>query len=185
LGLVTQLYTFWHSYGSDIQNGAVVLSAIAAFAVIRDSGRTAKRRGTMDLILHQESDAELIAGRVAFNAIKAGTIRPSAYGKPDKKGSDEAETIRKVLNIHELTAVAIGEGVIDECVYRRWFNSTYIADYEAMKDYMGEVRITHSNVKAFSEFERMAIRWRDDRSWGAAPPWYKRKLEAITAVFRA
>jgi hypothetical protein len=182
---LTSLYNFWHSYGSDIQNGAVVLSAIAAFAIIADSRKTAKRRGTLDLIMHQESDAELIQERIEFNKIKNGDTKPSTYGKPNKKGSVEAETLRKVLNIHELTAVAIQERVIDECVYRRWFNGTYIADYEAMKDYISEVRKTWNNPKVFREFERTAIRWRDDVDWDAPPRLLTRKWRALKAVLRA
>jgi hypothetical protein len=185
MGPLSALYNFWHSYGSDIQNGAVVLSAIAAFAVIRDARRTAKRRGTMDLILHQESDKELVEERRKFNEIKRGKIRISSYGKPEERGSEEAQALRKILNIHELTAVAIGEGVIDECVYRRWFNATYIGDYEATKGYIGEARKTHSNPLAFSEFEKMATRWKDDKSWGAAPGWWSRKAKAIRATWRA
>ena len=126
----SELYTFWHSYGSDIQNGAVVLSAIAAFGVISDNRKLARRRGTMDLILHQESDRELVEARVEFNKIKAGEIRPSTYGKPERINDKEAQIIRRVLNVHELTAVAIQQGVIDECVYRTWFNTTFIKDYD-------------------------------------------------------
>jgi hypothetical protein len=185
MGTLSALYNFWHTYGSDIQNGAVVLSAIAAFAVIQDARRTAKRRGTMDLILHQESDKELVEERQKFNKIKAGNIRLSSYGKPDKKASEEAQTLRKVLNIHELTAVAIGEGVIDECVYRRWFNGTYISDYQATKGYITEARRTHANPKAFSEFEKAALRWEEDVSWNANPGWWGRKVKALRSLWRA
>jgi hypothetical protein len=185
MGWFSCLYNFWHSYGSDIQNGAVVVSAVAAFAVIADARKTARRRGTLDLILHQESDTDLIKERHSFNAIKAADTKPSTYGKPNKKGSDEAETLRKVLNIHELTAVAIQEGVIDECVYRRWFNGTYIADYDAMKDYIAEARKTWNNPKVFLEFEKTALRWKEDVNWDSPPGWLTRKWRALKALFRA
>jgi hypothetical protein len=182
---LTGLYHFWHTYGSDIQNGAVVLSAIAAFRIIADTRKTAKRRGTLDLILHQESDSDLIEERIAFNAIKAADTKLSTYGKPNKKSSEQAETLRKVCNIHELTAVAIQERVIDECVYRRWFNGTYIADYEAVKDYIVEVRKTWNNPKLFREFEKTALRWKEDVDWDAPPGWFARKWRALGGVARA
>ncbi|MES3147184.1 DUF4760 domain-containing protein [Sphingomonas aerolata] len=185
MGLTSALYSFWHTYGSDIQNGAVVLSAVAAFAVIRDSRRTARRRGTLDLILHQQSDAELVKSRGEFNKIKAGTERPSSYGKAGQEASVQFETIRKVLNIHELTAVAINEGVIDELVYRRWFNSTLINDREAMKDFMVEVRKTHNAPAAFCEFDKLAKRWRDDPNWNDSPGWFARKRQAAIKLFHA
>ena len=185
MGLLTQAYSFWHAYGSDIQNGAVVLSAIAAFAVIRSARRGANRRNTLDLILHQESDRELIEARLRFNDIKAGSIRLSTFGKADKRLSEEAQTIRKVLNIHELTAVAIAEGVIDERVYRRWFNSNYIADYEATKNYIAEARKTYDNPAAFQEFESAALRWQADRTWYAERGWLVRKREALLRLIKA
>lgn len=185
MGWLSETYQLWHTYGSDIQNGAVVLSAIAAFYIIADARRTAKRRATLDLILHQESDTDLIEERTNFNNIKAGDIKPSSFGKPDRKGTPEAETIRKILNIHELTAVAIQERVMDECVYRRWFNGTYIADYEATKDYIVEARKTYSNPKVFREFEETAVRWKNDDDWGAPPGWARRKWNAATALWRA
>lgn len=181
----TATYQFWHSYGSDIQNGAVVLSAIAAFLVIRDARSVAKRRGTLDLILHQESDAELIDAREGFIALKAGTTKISSYGVADKRSSDEAQHLKKVLNLHELTAVAIQEGVIDECVYRRWFNGTYISDYEATKDYITAVRANYDNSKVFSEFENTALRWKADKAWGAPPSWWVRKWKALKDFCKA
>jgi hypothetical protein len=177
-----QLFDFWKFYGSDIQNGAVVLSAIAAFHVIRDNRRIAKRRGTMDLILHQESDRELVEARTEFNKIKSGETWPSHFGKPDRKNDPEAQIIRRVLNVHEMTAVAIREGVIDERVYRSWFNGTYISDFEAMKDYIAEARKTYANPRAFCEYETLAIRWRDDKAWGAPPSFLRRKWDAICKV---
>jgi hypothetical protein len=185
MGLFPSLYTFWHSYGSDIQNGAVVLSAVAAFAVINSARANGRKRSTLDLILHQESDRELIDARLKFNDIKAGSVRIATYGSPRKKNSTKAQTIRKVLNLHELTAVAIQEGVIDERVYRRWFNSTYVADYEATKGYISAARITYSNAHAFLEFERAAIRWRDDQTWNSPPGWWVRKWRAFSRIWTA
>ena len=139
----------------------------------------------MDLILHQQSDAELVSSRKRFNEIKNAAERPSTYGKPEKKNSNEFETIRKVLNIHELTAVAINQGVIDEVSYRRWFNSTIINDREAMKDFIVAARRTYDSPKAFCEFEKLAKRWRDDPDWDADPNWLQRKWAAAGKLFRA
>ena len=183
--MLLSVYSIWHSYGSDIQSGAVVLSAIAAFALILDNRRTAKRRGTMDLILHQESDRELVEARVEFNRIKASEVRPSIYGKPDRKNEPQAQIIRRVLNVHELTAVAVKERVIDESVYRSWFNTTYIKDHDAMKDYIAEARKTYENPNAFCEFETMALRWQNDKSWRAPPDWPARKWAAVIVFWRA
>lgn len=139
----------------------------------------------MDLILHQESDRELIEARTKFNAIKADEKRPSLYGNPENRNTEQAQTIRKVLNLHELTAVAIEERVINERVYRKWFNSTYIGDYEAMKDYIAVARKTYQNPKAFYEFERTALRWKADTDWYAKPGKIRRKWEALKTAWRS
>jgi len=139
----------------------------------------------MDLILHHESDRDLINARIKFNELKAGDTKLATFGKPDHKNSEGAQTIRKVLNLHELTAVAIEEGVIDERVFRRWFNSTFVKDFEATEAYIVEARKTYDNSRAFCEFERMAKRWRADRSWYDSPTWWERKREAISRVRRA
>ncbi|BEV00074.1 DUF4760 domain-containing protein [Novosphingobium olei] len=181
----SEIYQFWHTYGSDIQNGAVVVSAITAFIVIRDTRAVSRRRGTLDLIMHQESDAELIAAREGFTALKNGTTKISSFGVREKRTSDEAQHLKKVINLHELTAVAIQEGVIDECVYRRWFNGTYIDDYEATKDYISAVRSSYGNPKVFSEFEKTALRWKADKTWGAPPSFIRRKWDAVREVLKA
>lgn len=161
------------------------MSAIAAFWVIASARANGLRRNTMDLILHQESDKELILARVAFNELKAGTTKLAIFGAPEKRNDPEAQTLRKVLNLHELTSVAIAEGVIDECVYRRWFNTTFINDYEATKAYIATARVTYGNPKAFLEYEKTAIRWANDESWGAPPGWLARKWAAIQKVVKA
>lgn len=185
MGWTTQLFEMLHLYGSDLQTGAVIVSAAAAFHLILDNRKIARRRGTMDLILHQESDRELVEARVAFNKIKAGPIRPSLYGQADRKNEPEAQIIRRVLNVHEMTAVAIREHVIDERVYRSWFNGTYLSDYEAMKDYIVEARKTYENPRAFCEYEALALRWREDRLWGAPPGFVRRKWRAICRIATA
>jgi hypothetical protein len=185
MAIGSALYQFWHFYGSDIQNGAVVLSAIAAFAVIRSARINSRKRNTLDLILHQESDRELIEARQAFNEIKAGDIRAATYGRSDQKNTPQAQVIRKILNLHELTAVAINEGVIDEAVYRRWFNKTYIDDYDAMRGYIEQARITYQNPHAFKEFQHLALEWQSDTSWYADQGWFARKIKGLKLAWRA
>lgn len=83
------------------------------------------------------------------------------------------------MNLHELTAVAIQEGVIDECVYRRWFNSTFIKDFAATEAYIAAARKTYDNPNAFIEFESMAKEWRADKNWPKKPGFWLRKWKAL------
>lgn len=231
----------WVTYGSEYQNGAVVLSAIAALWIIIQNKSISKKRGTLDLILHQQSDKELIVDRARFNDLKLNGKRSSVYVEawknarkrnpvsdqvddsfhgtfgamlsvnnvshrvaevkgvsilPDGKGDgkkksfrdDERkdfELIRRVINVHELTAVAIRENTIDECVYRRWFNGSYIDDYEYVRDYIWELRKAAGNPKIYVEFEQTAIRWKNDNVWNAPPGWLTRKWQALKGLAKA
>lgn len=179
------MYQFWNTYGSDFQSGAVVLSAIAACIVIATHRQNARRRNTLDLILHHESDKELIDARKAFNKLKAGDTKLKTFAAANMRGDPNFETIKKVLNIHELTAVAVEEGVIDERVFRRWFNSTIIDDYVATSAFIEKARETYKNPNGFCEFERLAKRWRDDTKWNPTPSLLRRKSAAIARVFSA
>jgi len=134
------LITFWTTYGSAVANGAVVLSAIAAFAVIYSARGMARRQGTLELIMRIESDRELIDARAKYIDLKASATKLETYGAVTERKSDQAKTIRKILNIHELTAVAIQEGVIDERVFRRWFNKAYTDDHTTCQRYIEAVQ---------------------------------------------
>ncbi|TMM47160.1 DUF4760 domain-containing protein [Qipengyuania marisflavi] len=159
--MFSSIYSFWNTYGPDIQSGAVVLSAIAAFLIIGAHRRNTTRRNTLDLILHQQSDRELIEAREKFNELKSGSTKLVTYASLDERASKNFEAIRTVLNIHELTSVSICEGVIDERVYRSWFNTAMISDFEATEAFIKEIRRNRDAPKAFCEFEAMARRWKD------------------------
>ena len=139
----------------------------------------------MDLILHIESDGDLIEARNEFINLKNSTTRSGHWGTHAEKDRPEAKTIRTVLNIHELVAVSINEGVIDERVFRCWFNKAFIDDYKSMSGYIDAVREYKKNPKIFKEFETIASRWDDDRTWYDSPGFWARKRKAFTKFIRA
>ena len=176
---------FWTTYGPVFTGGAVIISAAVAIGVLFTNRGIARRRATLDLILHIESDGDLIKARNAFSDIKKRDVRSSTFGKEDQRATDDAEHIRTVLNINELVAVSIQEGVIDERVFRRWFNSAFIDDYKSMTGYIEETRKWRS-IHVFKELEALATRWEaTNAAWYAGPSWFSRKCSAIVKIFRA
>lgn len=172
-------------YGPVLTGGAVIISAVVGLAVLLTNRRIARRRATLDLILHIESDGDLITSRNAFTDIKKSNVRSSTYGKEDQRASDEAGHIRTILNINELVAVSIQEGVIDESVFRRWFNSAFIDDYKSMTGYIEETR-KWRNPHVFKELEALAKRWEQTNTeWYAGPTWIGKKWAAIQKVWQA
>ncbi len=182
---MTGILSFWQTYGPVLTGGAVIFSAAIGIAVLLTNRRIARRRATLDLILHIESDGDLIKSRNAFTEIKKSNVRSSTHGKEELRASDEAGHIRTVLNINELVAVSIQEGVIDESVFRRWFNSAFIDDYKSMTGYIEETR-KWRNPHVFKELEGLALRWEQTNDdWYAGPSWLRRKWLATLKIWRA
>jgi hypothetical protein len=145
----------------------------------------ARRRATLDLVLHIESDGDLIEARNKFTEIKKSDVRSSTYGKEAQRTSIEAEAIRTILNINELVAVSIQEGVIDERVFRSWFNGAFIDDYKSMTGYIEETRKWRSQY-VFTQLEALATRWEaTNADWYAGPNLVFRKWGALKKVWRA
>lgn len=182
---VSPLIEFWNIYGSIIVGGAVVVSAIGAIWVVTSSRAVARKRAALDLILHIESDGDLIVARNRFIDIIRSDTKSEVYGREDKRGSDETKAIRTVLNINELVAVSIRENVIDERVWRKWFNRAFISDYEEMTGYIDEVRKSRDNPAIFEALEETALRWKADASWYTKPNWWIRKWRALRSVVQA
>ena len=114
--------------------------------------------------------------RQAFNKLKAGTTKLATYANSNKRGSDEFEAIKTVLNVHELTAVSIAEGVLDERVYRSWFDTTMTSDYEATSAFITRARKTYDTPRGWCEFEGLAKRWTDTPR---EETWWTRKSKAL------
>jgi len=181
----SSILTFWSTYGSIITDGAIIVSAFAALTIILTNRNIARRRGTLDLILHIESDGELIEARNEFINLKKSEKRSANWGTEAQRESPEAKNIRTTLNINELVAVSIKEGVIDETVFRRWLNGAYIDDWKSMTGYIKEVRKYKDNPKIYIELEELAERWEDDKSWNSPPSWIKRKFSALAKVHKS
>ena len=182
---MTGFLAFWQAYGPVLTGGAVIVSAFIGIAVLITNRGIARRRATLDLILHIESDGDLIKSRNAFTDIKRSDVRSTAYGHQDQRASEEAGHIRTVLNINELVAVSIQEGVIDETVFRRWFNSAFIDDYKSMTGYIEETR-KWRNPHVFKELEALAKHWEQtNATWYAGPSWFRRKWTAALKLLRA
>ena len=169
--MIENITRFFSVYGSALTSGAVVVSAIAvvvsaiaAVWVVKSNRTIARKRATLDLIMTVESDRDLVEARRKFLEIKRSETRPGAYVRTNGGDNEEFKTIRTVLNINELVAVSIREGVIDERVFRRWFNSAYVEDYNYMRDFIDAVQSTNNN-NVYKEFKETAKRWKDDENW--------------------
>ncbi len=90
IGWLGETWGFW------VQTGAFVLSAVAAVAVIYFNGRQARKRATIDLMLHQKNNQKLLEDTKTVWALADKTKTFAALAKDTK--SEECTCIFRVLN---------------------------------------------------------------------------------------
>lgn len=140
-----------------LQTGAICVSAIAAILLILWTRRVACRRATLDILMQEQTNGDLISERRRFIDLRDKGDRLVQWaGQPS---SAECATIRTVLNRYELTAIGIFCGAVDEALYKSWCRTTLVRDWTACKAFVTELRSTARNPKYFCEFEKLAGRW--------------------------
>ncbi|MEM0929874.1 MAG: DUF4760 domain-containing protein [Pseudomonadota bacterium] len=200
---MSDLGSIWVANSSYISDAAIVLSAGAAVVLVIATRQNARRAKTLDFILKCQTDGDILAARKTFVDVANSEQRSSYYVQHDdvqhptkvkdlsrlteeqKIIETQRNAIRTILNLNELTAVSILEGAMDERVYRRWGNGTYIKDYDQMTAYIAEVRNRFGNPAIYKEFEWLARKWKDDTKFVAPPGWLERKRRALGAVWSA
>lgn len=150
--LIAQTYGLW------IQTGAIVLSAVAAFALIIYSRKIACRRATLDLIMTEQSNDNQIKDRNHFiNLRNKGQL--VKWATADHAGTEESAIIRSALNRYELVAIGIKRNTVDGKLYKQWCRSTFIKDWTACKPFVAELRNSSKNKMFYSECEKLAKKW--------------------------
>ncbi len=109
------------SYGFWVQTGAVLLSAIMAVLAILHNGRMARKRTTIDVLLQENQDKELIAAKfTVFNLARdANNSFVDIYFKEKEKQSDTYKQITMLLNRYEFIAQSIHNKAFEEKIYKQ------------------------------------------------------------------
>lgn len=146
---------------------AVVVSAITAFLVarltIRANQDIARKRATLDLIERSMSTEHYLAIHAAFRESlgrKAGLEEIIAPSLPAM--SDQRRKVIAFLNHYELIAIGIGQGVLDEDLYRTYMRSTVVRHWYNARPFVRHLRrdTPDSNApQAFEQFEALALKW--------------------------
>lgn len=144
------------SLGFWIQTGAFLLSAGAAAAIIYHNGKLSRLRATIDLIMHQKSDAELLKCVAQVYKLTDSNQSFSAL----KPGSDEFKCVLRVLNNHEFVACGIRSGAFSETVYKQTQCSNLLKVYRNSKPMIDDLRRQQKIDTLFQDFEWLAERWK-------------------------
>ncbi|HEX3092810.1 MAG TPA: DUF4760 domain-containing protein [Candidatus Angelobacter sp.] len=141
-----------------IQTGALLLSAIGALWIVLSRSRSERKRATVDLMLHQTQDKDLMDAKKKILELHEGGVSNFAQYL-EKKDSAEYDTLVKILNTHEFVAAGIREGAYAEKLYKRmWFSAT-IKDWKACQGFVAEFRRKYNCQTLWQEFEWLADKW--------------------------
>lgn len=146
------------SYGLALQTGAIVVSALGVILTVLWNRRIAKRRATLDLVLAEETDPAMVSKRNEFVRLRDdGHL--AQWADPQKTSSEQAGSIRAMLNRYELIAIGIRQKTIDEKMYKKWCRTTLVKEWTACKPFIMQLRQNTNTPTYFCEFEALAKRW--------------------------
>jgi len=141
-----------------IQTSVLTVSAIAAVWVIRASKTQEKRRATIDLIMHQKRDANLVVARKSIMAMhESGEKNFSRFLSTPT--SAEYVNILLVLNAHEFVSSGIREGAFDEYTYKRLRYFNLVLEWNALSAFVQEFQKLKGSNTLFQDFAWLGRRW--------------------------
>lgn len=150
------------SYGFWIQTGAVVLSAIMAILAILHNGRMARKRTTIDVLLQENQDKELIAAKfTVFNLAKdKNSSFVQIYFKEKEIQSDTYKQITMLLNRYEFIAQSIHNKAFEEKIYKQMQYTNITRMWDRLCPLIYEIRRQQKAPTFYQEFEWLANRWK-------------------------
>lgn len=143
---------------------AIFLSAgvILAAAVIGVfwQRRISRQTLTLTLIERQLWDQDYIKARKGFIAIRDGSSKDQlkTLALPASAGTDDAATVRSILNNYELISIGISSGVLDAAMYKTYFRGTFVSDHEAISSFIQSAQTI--SPKAYKEYGALYEKWR-------------------------
>lgn len=154
---------FGRHYAPFIQAGGVFVATAAAgilaLVQIRANRRISRERATLDLLIKREWDKDYLDHKAHFNRLRDGEGGLEKWICAEHRNSDEANSIRYILNDYELIALAIARGIIDGAVYKAWFRGSMLRDFKAAEIAIGRARTLANHRKIYVEWETLSQRW--------------------------
>lgn len=87
-------------------------------------------RATLDLLVQIQTNAHWRENRLKFVQLRDAK---EGLKKHANEESEDAMCIRFQLNQYEIIAAGIDVGILDEDLYRRYYQGTYLRDFNAAK----------------------------------------------------
>jgi hypothetical protein len=144
-----------------IQTVILAVSAGAGIRIIRSRGKQEARRATVDLIVAQNRDPELVKAKAAIRAMHENHETNLARHLQDPN-SEQYKAILLVLNTYEFIASGIRTHAFDDEVHKRLRFSAVIRDWESLKGFVADFRIQKGKTTLFQDFEWLYQQWKKD-----------------------
>jgi hypothetical protein len=124
---------------------------------INEQRNIARKRAALDLFLKTELDKSNVDAYHAFEAAFKALRTVEKGTMSEFRQTPEYRDIRAYLNIHELIAVGIHQGVLDEDVCFEFWAGELIDAYRSGKTVVDLVR--EDSPLSYVAFERAYYRW--------------------------
>jgi hypothetical protein len=143
-----------------ITPGAILISAVVAIAVMVYNAKIARRRATVDLVMHMRQNQALIEARKTVLRLQEQNAQFAKWALLEHADSEESRHILEVLNTNEFVAVGIRERAFDEGTFKRLSRSRFIRDWDTLEIFVTEFRRSRKLDVLFTEMQWLANRWK-------------------------
>ncbi|WPP00558.1 DUF4760 domain-containing protein [Pseudomonas sp. HR96] len=147
--------------GSDwFRSLSFLLGVTVAVISVLTVKATAKRKQSADLLFASRADKELMAGMRCLAAIhERADSNVRAYARKDQVGTDEAKSIRYVLNHWEYVSVGVQAGIYDEKMLWNASYNTLVGLHRNARPFIDALREASGRSTLFQEVQWLAERW--------------------------
>lgn len=115
----------------------------------------------IDALLTKNWDRDYIKIRREFVRLRDDRDALLEAAKEHNQAGKDASAIRSILNDYEITALGIKRGILDEKIFKLWYKTSFLKDYESMRAYIAEIR--QRNPQVYVEMEELADKWKNQK----------------------
>jgi len=146
---------------------AAISAVFVAVRTISTSRKTAQRTAAINYLITTEQDRQWDEGYEVIKAAKSnGTDLRKLAEKvaPDDENAEkklhDSASVDAVLNILEIMAVGVREGIFCEKTLKRSIWKIVVRTYDVTEPYIKAIRATKDAPTNFQEIEGLAKRWK-------------------------
>ena len=132
----------------------LLMGVIAAICALQVNQNIARKRATIDFVLHDMNSKEMDEAKAVMTLDKDALLDLS---KKSSSGSAHRKLVLRLLNQYEFMAVGIREGAFDKKLINRMKHSTVTRTFDKFEPFINSLRQEPDvNSTVFQDFEWLA-----------------------------